>query len=296
MTRSTKILSTVTVLLLLGGLTTLSGCGTADLRTEPIRELASPLEEPRAGEPLLASALEAMGGKARWDGYRTLDVTFVDSWPDWFYRWLFLPWPQNPQKVHMSMLLGSFDGRYEWVDGPGAGTVQGIQNWESYQLDDDGVPEWRYIEDIHLYFPTLQYFFEMPHRLFDAPIVLDAGPIEHGGKTYARAFVCWDDPAPNDKDQYLVWIDPESGLVDRVEYTVREWNDWVTGVVIYSDYREVDGIQMPGHLVLATDVDGESVVHELEVTDMGFDRTPVEALLGDPDRPKAGDVKPAVGG
>ena len=42
----------------------------------------------------------------------------------------------------------------------------------------------------------------------------------------------------------MVYINKETGLIDRIEYTIRDMSGFATGATNFLDYRSVDGIRI----------------------------------------------------
>jgi hypothetical protein len=140
------------------------------------------------------------------------------------------------------------------------GEIWGIQSRSAYKIPKGADRPILTPHDpaIEFYLPTLQYFDELPFRLRAAPVILFAGQGQYRGRQHERVFVTWGTPEPHaEHDQYELWIDPESGLIDVARYTVREAVDrsgfWMkpimkafaAGTIHFQDYRMIDGVQIP---------------------------------------------------
>jgi len=118
-----------------------------------------------------------------------------------------------------------------------------VQN-SGYKQANAGAPL-AYSDDrvLKFYLPALQYFDELPFRLLSAEFVAYAGDKTHHGKNYHLVFATWGSFAPNlQHDQYLLWINQETLLVEMCLYTVRDLLNWATGTIHFEDYREVQGV------------------------------------------------------
>lgn len=291
----------------LGGFALGLGTGHADLRTETVRYPAPDSE--RRGRELLDGLAERHGLTA-WKRHVTMEVLGRDSWPGggpW--------WPDATQRFRTQALLGTFTSRAELLDGPARDEVWGIQAWAPYKKKAGGtVPTFLSQTDraITFYLPTLQYFNELPFRLRSAPVVRDAGDSRHRGRRYQRVLVTWGTPEPRpDHDQYVLWIDRETGLLSMVRYTLRDGLAWMPpgqarlfrsvmlGTMHYEDYRDVDGVMVPFVQTVVLPPPEltryplrEHYFHRIEVEEAHFDTVPREALLPDPPRGEPGDRKP----
>jgi len=297
------------VLTVLAGYGWLLAAGWADLRSDQVRARAEDAELASRGRELLERTAQRHGYDV-WRRHRTQTVTAVDHWSNqgpW--------WPANPQRFRADRLLGTFTSRVELLDGPAAGEVWGIQSWLPYKrATADAEPIRNDIPALEFYLPTLQYFDELPFRLLSAPIVLHAGEGLYGGTSHERVFVTWGSPeAHREHDQYELWIDAESGLIDVVRYTVREAaalsRPWMrplmrtfgAGTIHYQDYREASGVLIPFVQTVTLPPPGDSGAptdgnwfHRLEVEGVEFDRVAPEALVIDARRPVGEDRKPTA--
>ncbi len=291
----------------LSGFALTLGTGHADVRPMAVRYPA-PDSERRGRERL--ERLAERHGLSAWKRHTTMEVVGKDSWPGggpW--------WPEATQRFRTLALLGTFTSRAELLDGRAEGEVWGIQAWACYKRrPGDAAPAFLAKPDraISFYLPTLQYFNELPFRLRQAPIVLDAGAARHRGRAYDRVFVTWGGAEPRaEHDQYVLWIDRETGLLGMVRYTLRDGVAWLPpvpaalfrsvmmGTMHYEDYRDVQGVMVPFVQTVVLPPPEltryplrEHAFHRLELTEARFDAVPREALLPDSALGDGGDRKP----
>ena len=138
--------------------------------------------------------------------------------------------------------------------------------------------------------PTYQYFYELAFRIGTAEIVAYAGEAERGGETYDRVFATWGHAEGHrGVDQYVLWINKRTGHVDRVEYTIREMASSALGASEYSEFREVDGVSVPGRIEIKAvfPIGGEMTLHEMSFGPPRFDTVEVGELRPDPTRAPA---------
>ena len=282
--------------------------GYADLRTPAVETASAASAE--AGRQLLRETAERHG-LAAWRGKTTLETTATDIWTTGGW------WPEPSQRFRTHALLGTFTSRVELLGGPSAGEIRGIQSWKPYRQAataaapsflDEPAPE------ITFYLPTLQYFAELPFRLLEAGTVADAGEAVHRGSRYRRVFATWGLPEPHaEHDQYLLWIGPDSGLVEMVHYTVRDLSalsagpvgkalmrTLATGTIHFDDYRRIEGVMIPfaqtvtlPEPALTQYPVAENFLHRLVIEEARFDSIPRETLLPDPHLVAPSDSKPA---
>jgi len=283
------------------------GSGHADLRNHTVRTADAQAE--RRGRERLELLAEKHGLSA-WKRHVTMETVALDEWPrggPW--------WPQDDQRFRSQALLGTFTSRVELLDGAAEGEVWGIQAWSPYKKKSvDAEAEFLREPEgtITFYLPTLQYFNELPFRLLNATVVLDAGSAQNRGRSYDLVFATWESPEPRpDIDQYLLWIDRETGLLAKVRYTVREGValmpplqqklalPLVAGTMHFEDYREIDGVQVPFSQTVTLNPPEltrypleEHFFHRLTVEAASFDTLAPEEVVPDLARGMPEDRKP----
>jgi hypothetical protein len=285
------------------------GLGYADLRPDTLRPVSADAE--RRGRERLRRLAERHGLSA-FMHHRTLDLVATDTWPGGS-PW----WGEVRQRLRSQSLLRTFTSRVELQNGRHAGEIWGLQSWAAYRTRAGSEADVRFLDapapEIEFYLPTLQYFTELPFRLLGASLVADAGEATLAGRRFDRVLATWGSFEANPQhDQYLLWIDRETGLLRSVRYTLRDavslappGQRWLMpslalGTVHYDDYREVDGVQLafvqtivlapPELLPAAAD---EGYFHRLEVETARFDAVAEASLRPDPARAEVGDRKPA---
>ena len=271
----------------------LTGCGTADLRTDRLKETGLTPTAVERGKQILAEMVQAHGGHDGLRRFKTADVVLRDAWPGWFTRTFFMPWPENNQRMRFQYLLGTFTSRVEFMDGQAKGTVKGIQAWKTYEQEPGAEIVFEDDEEIALFLSSYHYFFELPFRISKAPIVAYAGEASLQGQHYDLVFVTWNQAEPDETaDQYVLWINRDTRLIDYAQYTVRDQANWISSTNHFSEYREVEGIMIPHRQTIISEPGGDDVLHEIVVEQVRFDTILPEELLPDAGLTEVGDRKP----
>ena len=212
-------------------------------------------------------------------------------------------WPDATQKVKMQAILNTFTSRAELLNDGQKGKIWGIQAWAEYKQENaEAAPAFAPDDHIRFYLPTLQYFIELPFRALTAEHVAYMGERDYRGNTYDLVFVTWGTPEPHmAADQYVLWINRSTGLIDIVHYTVRDAFRFVTGSMYYGDYRDIQGVQVPFKQTVTMggpdDAEfplDEHYMHQIILQRFSFDAVPRAALLPDPQREPLGDRKPGT--
>lgn len=252
----------------------------ADIRPSTIEELTDQPGAAERGRARLVAAAEAHGGIDAWKARTSVTVELTDTWQGFIAR-MANPWPTAAPRVRLEQRLHTFDSRATFLDDDNAGLVWGVTGGQTWRTR-DGVTEKTEDADAAFILPTMHYFTEIPYRLLEAPIILDAGPETIDGVTYPRVFVTWESPEPNAKyDQYIVYIDPDTGRFAKTYYTVREIAGFVTGTMNYQDYQHVDGAWLPMTMYVSPEpTDGvEDNMHYVDVASWSFDHADASAFV-----------------
>jgi hypothetical protein len=269
----------ITLLIILG--IGIAAC-TADLRGPALTASVSP---PVARDRLHRAA--AVHGHAAWRDKHAVEIRFEDVWDSALATLMGLkPWDKG-DIVRMRFLTGRYEGRVDFVSGPRAGEAWGLREGQYWTRSADGIdigPE----DGEAFPLRAFAYLFELPFRLTEADVIVDAGDARFEGRRYYRVLAAWGGVEPNEHDQYRVWIDAETGQIGLVDYTVREQAGFVQARTVFGDYRTIDGVLVP-HILTVIDVGdspADGFIHKVVVHDAGFGRFTAAALA--PDAPIAG--------
>jgi steroid delta-isomerase-like uncharacterized protein len=208
-----------------------------DLRPEPLRQAGPTEAGVRAGRELLRQAAERHGLQ-RWRSHTSFEAVWTDDWAPKIFESGYGWWPIQKQRLRTRALLGTFSSQVELLDGPHKGEIWGVQSFLGYKKSGQGGQASFGTEKVlTFYLPALQYFNELPFRLLAAEHVADAGTGSAGGRTYRLVYATWGSFEPNlEHDQYVLWIDPQSLLVEMCRYTVRDASPDAAGTILFSDY------------------------------------------------------------
>ena len=231
------------------GLIALSGCKIADIRPASLKNITYSEEQEKKGRKILKRVVET-AGFSKLSEHKVYEYTGRDDWPGFLGKQTTL-WPDNKKLMRFQFSFNTFDGSVEFLEGESAGLKAGLQSWQYYEEENDSVsfknePNKKYAFGL----TAFHYFTELPYRLLHAPLVQYVGKKTYQKKEYELVFVTWEtlDPHP-DFDQYLLWINPETSLIDYCVYTLRDNKNPIIrkfyGSIAYLDYRDVDGVILP---------------------------------------------------
>ena len=271
---------------------------TADLRSDALKMNGITGDALKKGKELLLETAEAHGLQ-RAKNYTTAEFTFKDEWNGLMGK-VMNPWPENSVPIRMQTLLRTFTSRVEFLDGEKQGEVWGIQAWSPYKRQSrDAEVIFQKDGTIEFMLPTAQYFSELPFRIQEAEIIAYLGHRTLNGREYDLIFLTWGTPEANTKyDQYLVWIDRETSLIQKMTYTVRDKLRFMEATIHFFDYRDIQGVMIPFDQTTTLGrpeeidypIEGD-FLHKVLLTDFRFESVDRMELLPDKSKLASGAKK-----
>lgn len=209
-------------------------------------------------------------------------------------------WPDKDMRLHFKYEIGTFDGQVKYLSGKHKDEVKGLQNWNYYEIDSD-TTFMKPNSKVQFGIAAFQYFTEMIDRLRQAPIIVYAGEDEMRGQKYDLVFCTWNSTKPDkDLDQYMAWVNKETGLLEFTQYTIRENFLHMPGAklfyagVEYSNIKSIDDILIPHTQTVYNfnlKENSKRFLHKMEISDFKFDTFPLSDLKISKDIDKSGDFK-----
>ena len=264
----------------------------ADLRPDGLVEDSA--EARAAGRVRLEELATAHGGET-WRNYEVMDIRFEDVWHGALMQNVMMHWAESPQALRGRFTRGGWTGELELASGPDAGDRWGIQSWKTWRAEPGEKPE--FVDDpvVEFVVPTTQYFLELPLRIQSATVVLEAGKAMWNDKNYDVVYATWESAEPrDDMDQYVVWIDPDTGLMARTDFTVRDHGGGAIGSAHYLNYEDFGGVQLAKRIEIFGLMPGGYAlpVHTFVTDRVEWDGFPVDELRPDPTLVDEGEYKP----
>jgi len=241
----------------------------SDIRTDLVKEDLDPIQ----GRAMLMK-MGTAHNIAKWDSVSTYTVIFQDE----FFGKMGQrshPFPSNQQEMVLDYIPNSFNGRMSFDDG----MTWGIQSWNTYIRQKSGEPVKKEDKEIEFWVPTYQYFIEFPLRIQSATAVTYAGEKTIDGKLCKGIFASWGIYSPqSDIDQYLIWVDAETFMIQQLEYTIRDKFKFLVGICDYKDYKDFNGIPLPTRMPVGSSMT-EGDLHQMGINGVSFDIIPKFDLL-----------------
>lgn len=239
-------------------------------------------ENPHSNQEKAKQLMEEMGvahGITNWDSIQTYNIIYSDE----FYGFIGKqahPFKEQDVTFSMNYIPKTFNGQVEILTGKEKGKVWGMQDWQTYFKDDEGVMTSKKNKDMTFWIPTYQYFIEFPSRIQEATSIDYIGEKVINGLKTQGVIASWDTTAPQkDIDQYIIWIDTETKRIAKIEYTVRDAYRFVSGAATFNNYKEYNGILFPSEMPVESNLTGDKLLHTMRISEFTPDVVSVEDLL-----------------
>ena len=260
--------------------------GTSDLRTDTAENNSNP----EKAAQLLAQMAKAHQIEA-WDSIESYEVIFEDE----FYGFMGAtgnPFAENKAKFRLQYLSNSYDGRLTILSGKETGSFWGLQSWQTYKGEGEGAPQFKKHINAKFWVPTYQYFIEFPKRILKANALAYAGEKVINHIECEGVIASWNTTAPQRKiDQYLIWIDKDTKRIVKLEYTIREMYNFLTGAAYFQEYQEFDGVLLPTRFPVESNLVNEGLLHEMRIHDFKKKTIPTTVLRPNAALEQMGDQK-----
>jgi hypothetical protein len=246
-----------------------AGCQTADLRTDAMAGLEPGADDIENARNVYTAALERLGGYDKFRRFKTKKLKGTDIWYSGWVRWL-TPVTETRQTFEVHIQSDPPEIRYRFLNGKRQGEVIGVDQTGAYS-EAQGERKHTDSSSIRLYLEPLRDYFEWPFTLLDSRLLLHAGSRTIRGRRYDLIFATDGGMAPSEQyDQFIVYIDHNTGRIDYVEFTLRELTQSYRGTLHYTDYREVAGLWVPFTIGVGDTVEDEAHVHVFEFDQINF--------------------------
>ncbi|MEL6548576.1 MAG: hypothetical protein AAFQ82_28395, partial [Myxococcota bacterium] len=228
---------------------------------------------------LLEQAFQAAGGP-QLESFTRAEVEMTDRWQGFVGR-LANPWPAREVRIVMDLGLGTRTARARFIE-PEPGRIWGVEADVPYEVI-PGEPLDRDPDDNRRFLVrAIQYFLEYTARSREHSYVRYAGPEVIDGQSYERVYGTWGDGDPNDAfDQYVSYINPTTGRIEKIFYTVRDAAGFATGAIHFEDFRTIQGVSVPFlmSVTFEPDEEPEDYVHRMTVHRAKFSHAPPPARV-----------------
>jgi len=251
--------------LLLVGLL-LSGCSLADLRPDSLRAPGALSGREEKAVRILEASLEARGGFQRFRDTAAWTLTGADTWNSRLIRW-FTPVTERRQEFEAVFRSDPDEVRFRFLNGRRRGETVGLDAGGTYEEEAAGR---RYDErsSLRLYLGPMRDYFRWPFTLRESPVLAHVGRKALNGRTYEVIFASGSPHPSEAADQYRIYIDPEVGRVEIIEFTLRALSPAYQGALHYRSFRRVDGLELAFFIGVSDSAEEDAFVHFFELTEI----------------------------
>jgi hypothetical protein len=257
----------------------MTGC-IANLRPTIVKKNPNSTELETKGREILKKAHIAHGV----DNMLKHEVYQFDATDDWkgMMGSMGKLWPEKNTQMKFKYAVNTFDAQVKFMSGEQKGNSVGVQSWQLYEGEGENA-NFDIKENKRYSFgmAAFQYFTEVVNRMENASIVRYGGEKEFNGKQYDLVYVTCNDEKPSkDVDQYLLYIDKITHMLDYASFTLRDnylkipGSSMLYGSIGFSDYRNIDGYLVPFVQTLFTikpKKNNNKYLHQLKLTSFDFD-------------------------
>ena len=223
----------------------LSSC-LSDLRPKEFRDSSNYTEENhQKGVEILARYAQVSGQK-KWDRINSYTIYLNDDFFGLMGKYA-QPFGNKKNQFRLDYYPLENSGTLKFLNGKNKDQLWGYNEGSTYIKENSNDPPVDVDKKaIKFWIPTYQYFIELPFRISNADIIYYAGEEKYGLTLYDKVFVSWKQAAPQKKiDQYMLWVNQNTGLVDRMQYTIRDQGASFKGTAFVEEHTSHRGIIIP---------------------------------------------------
>ena len=238
----------------------------SDLRPKDFRNEIKFTSESKEKAIQILEKYAQYAGAEKWEDVKTYEVDFTDN----FYGikgGLAKPYPDKKNQFKLRYEFLKERGTMTFLKGKNKNQIWGYDEGVTYtRADYKSEALIKKSKKIEFWLPTYQYFIEFPLRISKADVIYHVGVKKYGLNNYDLILVSWKTPAPQRKlDQYLIWVNQSTGLVDKLQYTIRDQGAILKGTAILDEYQNYNGIQIPSLFKVYLKEDSTKPLHIMRV-------------------------------
>jgi hypothetical protein len=255
----------------------LSSCSLSDLRTPSLKNSFN-AESNDKGVSLLRKAAEKQG-LTQWRNHQSYHLNFMDTFfgiKGAFVR----PFPKSTNTLMLDGATDSYNGILSFSGGSKNGKQWAYLDHKTYLKkvgDKWGLKD---KSKIKFWIPTYKYFIEFGFKIIETDVVTYAGSVDYDNNTYDLVLASWKSLAPQkDIDQYLVWINQKTGLINIAQFTVRDQFKFIVATAFFQDYKDINGAMIPHDIAIKGKKLDSGLLHHIKVQSFEFDKMSTESIF-----------------
>ncbi len=245
----------------------LSSCKLADIRLDGIKNHQTPVN--KKGEDLLRAAHIKMG-LDKLVNYKTYTIEYEEQY--YGVGKFINKFNVNPVQLTIDYVPGNFIGKVTVKNGKKKGNQYYHNQGNTYYKtikgregsNDKIAKKW-----IH----THQYFLEFPLRIQEATAVIYAGETTIDTKEYDLILASWNTIEPQKEiDQYIIGINKETGFIDFIRFTVRDFAGFAVSTAKYNSFIEKEGVYFPSNISVHGKKYDSNKIYQMRVQELTFNK------------------------
>jgi len=233
----------------------MSSCSVADLRkgTALHKKNTAQAAAQTKGKQILHAYIRK-NGYDKFSSVKTYKIAAQEEWKGMMGN-MGNPWPEKKLKYDMKFIpdLNEFTSRVELTSEKKRGDVWGLRKTLASVYHQESGAARIGIEQGMMSFnlANYQWWIEFPYRLSQLKNVTYAGEKERDGKKYDLVLATWGTDLKVNKayDQYMMWFNKSSGMMDLVTFTYRDVPmmspSFMYGTALFKNFKTVNGINLP---------------------------------------------------
>lgn len=225
------------------------GGGLADIRPDALKVDGAPTSQQSERGRAIIERMARAHGIDTWKTFNFMTATSEDEWFNAFFYAVAAPYTENPERARVASYIHQFPhARVEFLAGENASevwTVKGralkrrkaSEDVESFEQKDDAL--FAAFAHNFLLWPNVPFHMATA----DQWAYLDTKSWE--GRTFERVLLSWKTLKPQaDIDQWIVWVNTSTHLMERVEFTIRLSGEGQLGVYNLRGFKDVQGMKV----------------------------------------------------
>ena len=200
----------------------------SDIRPENWKDTYTPLNN---GVGFLKQA-QIRHGMSTWKNQDTIVYGVEHKFANSLVSLIASPLNSSPLTYQYVSVPGNRASSYYQSTGSGTDFLIGENEMGIYQQNAGTVEYGRFTDDF--FCKAVRHLIEFPFEMSSANILEYIGKESWNSEEYHLVFASWDDFKPNQNfDQFIIWINKHTGLVDRFDATGRDLAPFVKVKVIF---------------------------------------------------------------
>lgn len=246
-------------------LSSLAGCSLADIRPAVLTNTGYNESLRKKGEEILDNPNYKELKPGEWKKYKSVQFTIKDVWKSKFVRF-FTPIKEDEPRLRVFIDFEKDAMEIEFLSGQSKGLIYGLVKKDTYQVAADTGKVFIADDEVRVYLESLRLYLTLPWRLKEYPILMYSGKISVNGADYETLYLTSVQPEANPyTDQYVAYLEKQSGALEWIQFTYRELFGFYKGVLKFGFYEPWLDKQYPRRITILDSFSDSNFVHEIRI-------------------------------